>query len=173
MVHVVDHVLKLIHRLERYSIFLLSPYRPRKHGKQGLMKLGDYPGNDGPDFENKTEGFAWFWLPGGQSRRPSNYQISHIFRTMSELGYPRFEHLSASAFQTGPLHNLDDAIRHGRSERLVMNIFESSKSCLDLNSVIVPNRNQRTATGGFNANGLPPPDPNFLAVININNSCKC
>jgi hypothetical protein len=39
---------------------------------------------------------------------------------MSELGFPRFEHLSAAAFQTGPLPNLEDAIRLGRSERLAM-----------------------------------------------------
>ena len=45
---------------------------------------------------------------------------------MSELGYPRFEHLSASAFQAGPIPNLDDAIRLGRSERVA--IFEAAKA---------------------------------------------
>jgi hypothetical protein len=94
-------------------------------GKQGLMKLGDYPCSDGPDFEDAADGLAWFWLPGGQGRRPSVGQIGYIFRTMSELGYPRFEHLSASAFQTGPLPNLDDAIRLGKTERLAMNLNQS------------------------------------------------
>jgi hypothetical protein len=88
-------------------------------GKQALMAMGDYPCGDGPDFydnEGAPLGLKWFWMPGGQARRPSNAQIAYIMATMESLGYPRFEHLSAAGFQRGNLPNLDDAIALGRGE---------------------------------------------------------
>jgi hypothetical protein len=42
---------------------------------------------------------------------------------MKGLGFPRFEHLSASAFQKGSMPNLDDAISIGRNERQVFSAF--------------------------------------------------
>ena len=92
-------------------------------GKQALMALGDYPSSDGPDFydsEGAPQGLKWFWLPAGQARRPSAEQIAYIMRTMAGLGYPRFEQLSAAAFQKGSLPDLGDAISLGRPERLAM-----------------------------------------------------
>jgi hypothetical protein len=38
-------------------------------------------------------------------------------RAMAGLGYPRFEQLSAAAFQKGSFPDLDDAILVGRVER--------------------------------------------------------
>jgi hypothetical protein len=100
-------------------------------GKQGLMKLGDYPSSDGASFGNdekppvlETTGYCFKWLIGTPAeaavRRPSPDQIRSIMATMRGLGYGRYELLSASAFQTGNLPNLDDAISLGHAERIAM-----------------------------------------------------
>jgi hypothetical protein len=100
-------------------------------GKQGLMKLGDYPCCDGASFgvdENppayRANGLTFFWLIGtpaeNVARRPNAPQIAYIMATMRGLGYPRFEMLSAAAFQRSLLPDLDAAITIGRSERLAM-----------------------------------------------------
>lgn len=100
-------------------------------GKQGLMKLGDYPSADGASFGNdekppvlEASGYCFKWLIGTSAeaavRRPSPDQIRSIMATMRGLGYGRYELLSASAFQGGNLPNLDDAISLGQTERLAM-----------------------------------------------------
>jgi hypothetical protein len=92
-------------------------------GKLELAKLGDRPSSDGPDFydsEGAPQGLKWFWLPGGQGRRASPAQIRYIVKTMADLGYPGYEFLSASAFQSSNLPNPDDAISRGREERLAL-----------------------------------------------------
>jgi hypothetical protein len=38
-------------------------------------------------------------------------------RSIKELGHPRFEHLSAAAFQRGSMPDLEDAIMIGRYKR--------------------------------------------------------
>ena len=90
-------------------------------GKQSLMALGDYPCSDGPDFyPEEPQGLFWFWLPGGQARRSSNSQLAYIRSTMRDLRFPRFEHLSAAAFQTSSRPDLMAAISIGHSERIAL-----------------------------------------------------
>jgi hypothetical protein len=105
-------------------------------GKQGLMKLGDYPCCDGASFgvdENppayRALGLTFSWLVGtpaeNVARRPNVNQIAYIMATMRGLGFGRYEHLSASAFQHSVLPDLDDAITLGRAERLAMKLAAS------------------------------------------------
>lgn len=100
-------------------------------GKQGLMKEGDWPGADGGTFGSDETpprldalGLTFKWLKETPAeniaRRPNADQIRTIMGMMKGLGYPRYELLSASAFQYSYLPNLDDAIALGRSERLAL-----------------------------------------------------
>lgn len=98
-------------------------------GKQSMMRLGDYPCGDGPDMyiqenppEYLAEGLYWEFItaPASRvaSRRASNSQAEYIARTMRNLGFRRYEFLSAAGFQQkSGLPNMDDAILIGRDER--------------------------------------------------------
>jgi hypothetical protein len=46
--------------------------------------------------------------------------FASIKPTVKGLGHPRFEHLSAAAFQKGSAPDLDDAISVGQEERLAL-----------------------------------------------------
>jgi len=102
-------------------------------GKQGLMKEGDWPGADGGTFGSDETpprldalGLTFKWLVStpaeNLARRPNADQIRTIMGMMKGLGYPRYEMLSASAFQNSNLPSLDDAISIGHSERLALSI---------------------------------------------------
>jgi hypothetical protein len=105
-------------------------------GKQGLMRLGDFPCSDGPSYgidetppAYRALGLTFSWLVGtpaeDAARRPNVPQIAYIMATMRGLGYGRYEHLSAAAFQHSVLPDLDDAITLGRAERLAMKLAAS------------------------------------------------
>ena len=53
-------------------------------------------------------------------RRPDFGQITYIFGVMRGIKHPRFEQLSAAAFQLTNVPDLDAAVTIGRSERLAM-----------------------------------------------------
>jgi hypothetical protein len=90
-------------------------------GKASLAALGDYPCSDGPGFApGAPQGLFWFWLPGGQGRRPSTPQMGSMAQTARRLKLRGIEFLSASAFQRGNLPNIDDAISTGKAERQAM-----------------------------------------------------
>lgn len=100
-------------------------------GKQGLMRLGDYPCTDGPTFgadetpQVVAHGLTFAWLVGTAAediaRRPNADEIARMVVTMRDLGYERFEMLSAAGFQRGdgPAH-LGDALTLGRAERTAL-----------------------------------------------------
>ncbi len=97
-------------------------------GKQGLAALGDYPVSDGPSLgcsetppAYRAKGYTFHWLMGTASeeagRRPSAGQIAYIFGVMRGIKHPRFEQLSAAAFQLTNAPDLAAAVTLGRAER--------------------------------------------------------
>jgi hypothetical protein len=100
-------------------------------GKQGLADAGDYPCSDGPSFgvgedppAYRAKGMTFHWLMGtpaeNPGRRPDPGQICYIFGVMRGIKHPRFEQLSAVAFQLTNAPDLDAAVTLGRAERLAL-----------------------------------------------------
>jgi len=87
-------------------------------GTLRLMQIG-FGGSDDGATSSVAGGYLWPWLPNGEGRRPPVSELFEMVKWMLANG-KHFEHLSASAFQSGGRPNLKAAIELGREERLAM-----------------------------------------------------
>jgi len=87
-------------------------------GTLRLMQIG-FGGSDDGATSSVAGGYLWPWLPNGEGRRPPVSELFEMVKWMLANG-KHFEHLSASAFQSGGRPNLKAAIELGREERKAM-----------------------------------------------------